>query len=929
MRVALVGSDCEENLGLAMIAASLLEAGHQVQVVPFNDVCELEAVADAVLRCRPKVVGLGIQFQHRSADFLRLAFELRQRGFNGHITCGGQYPSIAWAEVLDNDPAVDSIVLHEGERSIVELCAALTRRESLSAVPGLALRQAGAVAVRTEARALCADLDTLPFAHRYREPTRHLGLAFRPVWGSRGCWGSCAFCAITTYYRDANAYGGGRKLRLRSVENLAEEMAALWHAEGDTTLFCFHDETLLLPRPADSLARLTELRRQLDALGVGQVGLIGKCRPDCVTPELAKELRRLGVFRMFVGVENGSQQGLDHLGRRTTLDQIEQTLAAYEAAGIFVCYNLLLFEPDGALDDVRGNIDFIRRHAHIPVNFCRAEPYHGTPLYHRVKDRGTLMGSHLGWDYRIHDDRVELAFRIAASVFRERNFDAEGVANRAMGLGYTGQLLRCFFNVNTVKGQRLVERVDQLLRDISLDSAKFLEDAVNIAETCDLADHDRITRETAMLGLRVSAHNRVSHAALDDVIADICAYVDAQPRTVQRISIPERARAVIERMTLAGCFAASLQACGGDTNDGGGPGGDAGTGGASSTGGTWMVVDMAPTTGGRTSTGASSTTGGMVYDMIPNTGGRGTGGTSATGGQIYGDGGAPTGGKGTATGGKASTSTKAGTGGQGDGGSIAGGRTSTNTGTRVLPGGATSDGGAYAGGRTSTGGFTSAGGGDSVPPTGGRTSTGTFSTTGGMVYDMIPNTGGRSAGGTSATGGMVLDGLPPTGGKTGTGGQGMGGFIVDCVVNAGGMGRVPIGSLATRDVPKADDEGALACTVDPAPPQCSSTPLRGQAVVENWRDSSPQRFVRSSDIALFDPPNIRLQAKAEARRVCVQVQSDEQNLTYRWESEGQIEGNGGRIYWTPANEDDALCVAARGQGGVAVATLRACDLQRA
>ncbi len=277
MRVTLVGSDCEENLGLSMIAASLIGAGHQVTVAPFNEIGELDDVVERCLRSRPRLVGLGMQFQHRSSDFLRLAQRLRQCGYRGHITCGGQYPSMAWAEVLNNDPAVDSIVLHEGEQSIVELCAALNGRDALTSVSGLAIRSPNGQPLRTAPRALCADLDQLPFAHRYRAPARHLGLAFRPIWGSRGCWGSCAFCAITTYYRDAHRYGGGRKLRLRSTDSLAAEMAALWHAEGDTTLFCFHDETLLLPRPHDSMARLNELKRKLDALGVGKIGIIGKC----------------------------------------------------------------------------------------------------------------------------------------------------------------------------------------------------------------------------------------------------------------------------------------------------------------------------------------------------------------------------------------------------------------------------------------------------------------------------------------------------------------------------------------------------------------------------------------------------------------------------------------------------------------------------
>ena len=882
MRIALVGSDCEENLGLAMIGASLIEAGHQVRVIPFNEARELTSVADTVLRYRPRVIGLGIQFQHRSADFLQLAHELRQREYTGHITCGGQYPSMAWAEVLENDPAIDSVVLYEGEASVVELCESLSRHEDLNRVPGLALRRDGAKPARTEIRALCADLDALPFAHRYREPARHLGLAFRPIWGSRGCWGSCAFCAITTYYRDARAHGGGRTVRLRSVESLADEMAALWHAEGDTTLFCFHDETLLLPRPADSIARLTQLRDKLDTLGVGPIGIIGKCRPDCVTPELAKELRRLGVVRMFVGVENGSQQGLDHLGRRTRLEQIENALAAYEDAGIFVCYNLLLFEPDCSIEDVRGNIDFMRRHPQIPVNFCRAEPYHGTPLYHRVKERGTLMGSYLGWDYRIHDDRVELAFRIAAAAFRERNYDAEGVANRTMGLGYTSQLLRCFFNVKSVKARGLLERVDKLTRDISLDTAKFLEQAVNIAETCNLADHDAITRETALLGLRVSAHNRVSHAALDDVIADICAYVDEQPHVAQRISIPERARAVIERMTLAGCFAASLQACGGSTDNAGSgaTGGTAGTAGTSQTGG-YMVLDPLPPSGGSSGIHTSANTGGyMVYDMVPPTGGRvSTGGSVSTGGRISGDGGAPSGGK------------------------AAGGMVAD-----ALP---------PTGGRASTGGGNTGGYmiSDPLPPTGGRTSTSTMANTGGyMVYDMVPPTGGRtSTGGSSAAGGSNIGGT-----SAATGGQSL--------VSADAAGTMFLASAATLGGPKASDDAAVACTVDPAPPQCSTTTVGSRAVVDTWRDSAPRRLVRSTDLALSDPPNINLKAERRSHRVRVEVQSDERTLTYRWETDGQVEGNGGEVYWTPANEDDALCVAARGQGGVAVAMLRARDL---
>jgi radical SAM superfamily enzyme YgiQ (UPF0313 family) len=915
MRVALVGSDCEENLGLSMVAAALVQARHQVDVIAFNEARELNLVAERIVRLRPKLVGLGIQFQHRACDFLMLAKELRTRGYRGHITCGGQYPTMAWSEVLEHDPAIDSIVLHEAEGSIVELCEALSSRQNLATIPGLALRNADQGSARTAPRALCADLDQLPMAYRYRAPARHLGLAFRPIWGSRGCWGSCAFCAITTYYRDAHKYGGGRKVRLRSTESIAAEMAALWHMEGGTTLFCFHDDTILLPRPTDSIARLTDLRNKLDELGVGRAGIIGKCRPDCVTPELAREFRRLGVIRMFVGVENGSQQGLDHLGRRMTLEEVEQALSAFESAGIFVCYNLLLFEPDALLADVRQNIDFIRKHAHIPVNFCRAEPYHGTPLYQRVKERGTLLGSYLGWDYRIHDNRTELAFRIAAAVFRERNYDADGVANRNMGLGYTAQLLRSFYNVKNARGQRLLDRVAEITKDICRDTADLLERAVDIAEAADLGNHDRITRETAMLGLRALAHNRASHAALDDLIADICSFVAEQPRTAQTTTVPERARAVLERMTLAGCMVAGLQACSGevDNNGSGSTGGVAGAtagGGTGNTGG-GAVYDMVPPSGGRNATGGTMSIGGMYADPIPPTGGRyGTGG-----GAVY-DMVPPSGGR-SGTGGTANTGGKSASMGgvYGDGGAPPTGGTTSRIGTGV--------GGFYA---------------DPLPPTGGR-----FNTGGGAVYDMVPPSGGRNAtGGQSATGGhfVVSDVAPPTGGvqgnggsnkggqSTSTGGMGTGGgFIVDCVVRAGGVGADPSNSFAMCTAENAIDGTGVRSTVDPAPPNVSSVSMGlDNVVVENWRDTSPRHLVRSNDLALFDPPNIVFESKVIGDTVRVVLNGDDPSLSLRWECEGTIEGDGREVTWKPASIDDALCVAARGSGGITVASLRARDL---
>jgi anaerobic magnesium-protoporphyrin IX monomethyl ester cyclase len=852
MRVVLVGADHEENLGLEMIAASLRRAKHRVDMVPYHEAGDVDAVVDRVLARRPQMVGLAIQFQFRAHDFMLLARRLRRGGFRGHITCGGQYPTMAHAEILDGDEAVDSIVLHEGERTAVELADSIARGDTLEHVAGLALRGPEAKAWRTRRRPLCENLDELPFAHRWRAHSRHLGIPYIPICGSRGCWGSCAFCGISAYYRAACVDGGGRKLRLRSPENLAAEMATLWQAQGGPCIFCFHDDTLLLPRPADTLERLRRVRQLLDDLGVGRAAIIGKTRPDTVTPELALGLRRLGVIRMFVGIENASQAGQDHLNRRTRTEDLHRALDAFEAAGIFVCYNLLLFEPDGSLGDVAENIAFIRRHSNIPVNFCRAEPYHGTPLHARVKERGTLIGSYLGWDYRIHDDRTELLFRMCAAAFRERNYHAAGVANRYIGLGYTAQVLRCFYDLSE-QGTELVDRVDRLIRDVSGDTADLLEQAHGFVAGVDLADRDRIEREAALFGLRVSAHDRIWLGRVDELTREMSAYAAERSPRIERPVAAGRLREVAQRLAVAGCLVATLPGCGGRSAEEGGGAGVA-AGDSSGAGGQG---------GGH---------GGMVGDGGGPSGGYGGYGTG-------GEGGAPPGGYG------------------GNGGF----------------GGLVGDGGGPSGGYGGYGGYGGTGGEGGAPPGG----------WGGMLGDG----GGPSGGYAGDASNDRSDGADARGGDAR-------GPDADGALGApdGASDGAPDGA---SDGP-SDSEPDRILPVDPPPvdagvdepvPVGSVDPGRGSSpLVEHWRDTSPRRTARSSDLPLFYPPAVSLQACVEADGVRVHLECDACAAGLRWESDGRIEGEGRDVLWYPASDEDQIRVAVRTAGGVAISTLRACTL---
>jgi anaerobic magnesium-protoporphyrin IX monomethyl ester cyclase len=554
MRLVLVGADFEENLGMCMIAAAAESAGHATSVVPFQSAEERGPTVDRILAVQPDVVGLAAQFQHRGMDYLGLACDLRRAGFRGHITAGGQFATMAHAPILSGRYGVDSVVLYEGEGTISELLDAIADKQPLDGVAGLALPDGQGGAYRTAPRGLAQNLDCLPLAQRYRQHSRQLGIPFIPVSGSRGCWAECSFCSITTVLRDGREHDVlGRRLRLRSPKDVGLEMAMLAQAVGGSAIFCFHDENFLLPRPADSLARVAAMRQTLDEQGVGPSAIVGKCRPDTVTKELARELARLGVIRMYVGIENASPNGAAHLNRRTDVTTMGAALDACADAGIFACYNLLIFEPESTLDDVAQNIVFMRAHAATPVNFCRAEPYLGTPMQRRLQAAGKLRGGFLGWDYRIEDDRAELLFRMAASAFREHNFASDGVANRYMSLGYSAKVLDFFYKDDTGRKASLMERALEITRSITLDTSEMLEAALDIAAHIDLADHDRIARQTALLGLRVAASDRIWYAAMDALEKDMARFARGEAQAGRKVA--SRTAKVAQSAAVAGWLA--------------------------------------------------------------------------------------------------------------------------------------------------------------------------------------------------------------------------------------------------------------------------------------------------------------------------------------------------------------------------------------
>lgn len=472
MRIALVGSVHEENLALGYLHASLTQAGHQAELFGFPAPARFDEAARAIVARAPDVVALSMVFTARALDFMRFAALLRERGFCGHITCGGTFATLHARLLLEDAPAIDSVVHGEGEDALVDLVEHLAEPGQ---VKGLTFRLSDGAIGTTAPRATAPALDGRTWPTRPAELDRYLGLPAVAMLGSRGCYAACRFCSIAAWHEHI----GGARLRLRSEADVAAEMAHLYHRRG-ARLFNFHDDTFFLPRPEASVARLRGLRRELDARGVGRIAVQVKARPDCIDAEVVRALVELGCFRVFLGVETSSSRGLEALGRGVQGEQNHAALRLLLGAGLHVSFNLLTFEPGSTVADVRENLAFIRSYAQVPLNICRTEVYGGTPLEADLRAEGRLLGSYLGYDYRLRDPAAQRVVEVFRVVFHARNFLGTGLNLRAMALDHQLHLRKHFWPER--HDERLAARVKGLIREVNRSNAELLE------RTCDFAE---------------------------------------------------------------------------------------------------------------------------------------------------------------------------------------------------------------------------------------------------------------------------------------------------------------------------------------------------------------------------------------------------------------------------------------------------------
>jgi radical SAM superfamily enzyme YgiQ (UPF0313 family) len=399
--VMLVGFENQGNLGLGYLASVLRQHGYTVQVVDIEQ--EPESIVGAALEIDPILIGFSLIFQFFIDRYAHLLGLMRAAGIECHFTMGGHFPSLSYQQTLELVPELDSVVRFEGELTLLELADAIGTGAEWRRIQGVAYREQGQV-LATPARPLLEDLDQLPYPDRNYHPKAVLGRSIMPIVASRGCARTCSFCSIHTFYRAAP----GKVVRTRRPSAVVEEMRALYD-EQDTRIFLFQDDDFPLFGPVWK-RWATQFVEELHRSGLSRE-VIWKmnCRADAVDRDLFIQMRDAGLYLVYMGLESGSEEGLETLHKQITVEQNLRAVNLLKSIGLMWEYGFMLLDPSSTFESVRANLAFLRTilaDGCLPVTFCRMLPYDGTPIKDALVRSGRLLGDVCNPDYDFLDPRL-------------------------------------------------------------------------------------------------------------------------------------------------------------------------------------------------------------------------------------------------------------------------------------------------------------------------------------------------------------------------------------------------------------------------------------------------------------------------------------------------------------------------------------------
>ena len=385
--------------GLLSIAAYLREKGETVDCVDLNVLQRkhnareaTQAFADLLRDTQPLLVGVSVMVAGQFKQAHNICAQAKQVLPRVLTVVGGAHVSQFPQDILQNCPAIDFVVLGEGEEQAYACAQYARTRKNPSAWPdGIAYRTPDGGITLVPKTTYLGDVDGLPWPaydllnfDDYRHDTRtwhnpyQVDLSLRvPIITSRGCPNLCNFCSVAKCM--------GQAYRAMTAVHVAD-MIQMLHDEHGARYFAIFDANV-----AQDVKRVTDLcgeiaRRDLDILIDLPTGL----PINATATTMIDALVGVGMIRTCISVETGDDFiRNDVMHKDVDHDEIFRVVSALRRyPQIFLFTDFVMGMPEDTQESLDASCRLVEELDTDEISLSIAAPYPGTKLFEQcVRDK--------------------------------------------------------------------------------------------------------------------------------------------------------------------------------------------------------------------------------------------------------------------------------------------------------------------------------------------------------------------------------------------------------------------------------------------------------------------------------------------------------------------------------------------------------------
>lgn len=370
-------------LGIAYLAAVLRKNDYDVKIIDVNSLESDEEFRDKIRDYNPGIIGFTAQTMNIEDAFYytNIAKEVLP---NIPIIYGGPHPSVMPEEILKNDN-IDMCMVGESEISFLKLIKTLEGSEQLKDVPNLYYKDRGVIK-KTERCNFVEDLDSLPWPARdmlpmedylRKIPAPPMIMPYTHVIINRGCPFNCKFCQPTSHTM------WGRKVRYRNPKNVCDEIEHLIE-EYKIKMIDIEADTFTVDKKWVKMfcEEYKNRKIQIPWIAAAKVGSV-----DYIT---LKAMKDAGCVAVSVGVESGSQEMLDKLGKGVKVGEIIQYFRWCNKLGLITNTSFMVGSPGETKQTLDATMRLIKEIKPDYFVSYITTPLPGTELYDVALNEGII-----------------------------------------------------------------------------------------------------------------------------------------------------------------------------------------------------------------------------------------------------------------------------------------------------------------------------------------------------------------------------------------------------------------------------------------------------------------------------------------------------------------------------------------------------------